>query len=65
MLGNLGVMWQALGRVGGLARLVQLAVDLGVAVMLGIECRRRLAVDEIVDVAVRVVRPLQPPSLAW
>src|SRR5438552_7342082 len=52
--GKLGIMRQALGRVRGLARRVELAVDIRVTVMPGVDRRRRLAGDEIVDVAIRV-----------
>ena len=57
VLGNLGVVRQALGRRVGGARRVEFAVDLGVAVMRRVQRRRRLAADKIVDVAVRVGTP--------
>src|SRR6516225_6165020 len=48
------VMRHSLGGVGGLPRSPELAVDLGVAVVSGVQRGRRFAGDEIVDVAVRV-----------
>ena len=57
MLGDLGVVREPLGRRLDRAGRIQLAIDLGVAIMRRVECRRRLAADEIVDVAVRVGPP--------
>src|ERR1041384_829319 len=48
-LGDFRIMRHSLGGIGGLARRIELAVEIGVAVMPGVEGRRRLAGDEIVD----------------